>query len=82
MYRLKNNLDPSSLMSNNSDMDEKLVYTVIKEAGNKGIWIRDIGIKTNVKSAILNKTLKNLEVILTFSIFEISFSLNQFKKID
>lgn len=82
MYRLKNNLDPSSLMSNNSDMDEKLVYTVIKEAGNKGIWIRDIGIKTNVKSAILNKTLKNLEVILIFSIFEISFSLNQFKKID
>lgn len=74
MYRLKNNLDPSSLMSNNSDMDEKLVYTVIKEAGNKGIWIRDIGIKTNVKSAILNKTLKNLEVILIFSIFEISFS--------
>lgn len=69
MYRLKNNLDPSSLMSNNSDMDEKLVYTVIKEAGNKGIWIRDIGIKTNVKSAILNKTLKNLEVILVLSIF-------------
>jgi len=43
-------------------MDEKLVYTVIKEAGNKGIWIRDIGTKTNVKSAVLNKTLKNLEV--------------------
>lgn len=50
------------LMTNNPDMDEKLVYTVIKEAGNKGIWIRDIGIKTNVKSAVLNKTLKNLEV--------------------
>lgn len=48
-------------MTNNPDMDEKLVYTVIKEAGNKGIWIRDIGIKTNVKSAVLNKTLKNLE---------------------
>ena len=63
LYRLKNNLDPSSLMgTNNSDMDEKLVYTVIKEASNKGIWIRDISTKTNVKSALLNKTLKNLEV--------------------
>ena len=62
LYRLKNNLDPSSLMTNNSDMDEKLVYTVIKESNNKGIWIRDISTKTNVKSALLNKTLKNLEV--------------------
>jgi hypothetical protein len=62
LYRLKSNLDPSSLMTNNSDMDEKLVYTVIKESNNKGIWIRDISTKTNVKSALLNKTLKNLEV--------------------
>jgi DNA-directed RNA polymerase III subunit RPC6 len=44
-----------------ADMDEKLVYTVIKESGNKGIWIRDIATKTNVKSAALNKTLKSLE---------------------
>lgn len=58
------------LMTNNPDMDEKLVYTVIKEAGNKGIWIRDIGIKTNVKSAVLNKTLKNLEVNF-FSLYKI-----------
>ena len=61
VYRLKDNLDPTSLMNNNSDMDEKLVYTVIKESGNKGIWIRDIAIKTNVKSTALNKTLKSLE---------------------
>ena len=61
VYRLKDNLDPSSLMTNNSDMDEKLVYTVIKESGNKGIWVRDISIKTNVKSTALNKTLKSLE---------------------
>ena len=48
-------------MTNNSDMDEKLVYTVIKESGNKGIWVRDISSKTNVKSTALNKTLKSLE---------------------
>lgn len=61
VYRLKDNLDPSSLTGSNSDMDEKLVYTVIKESGNKGIWIRDISTKTNVKSTVLNKTLKSLE---------------------
>jgi DNA-directed RNA polymerase III subunit RPC6 len=61
VYRLKDNLDPSSLMTSNSDMDEKLVYTIIKESGNKGIWVRDISIKTNVKSTALNKTLKSLE---------------------
>ena len=63
VYRLKDNLDPATALftNNTSDMDEKLVYTVIKESGNKGIWIRDISIKTNVKSTALNKTLKNLE---------------------
>jgi DNA-directed RNA polymerase III subunit RPC6 len=59
VYRLK---DPNSLLSNtNSDMDEKLVYAVIKDSGNKGIWIRDISMKTNVKSTSLNKALKSLE---------------------
>jgi DNA-directed RNA polymerase III subunit RPC6 len=65
VYRLRNNVDPAALMnssSNSSDIiDERLVYTIIKESGNKGIWIRDIATKTNVKSAALNKTLKSLE---------------------
>lgn len=62
VYRLKDNLDLSSALSNNnSDLDEKLVFSVIKESGNKGIWIRDISTKTNVKSTALNKTLKSLE---------------------
>ena len=61
VYRLKDNLDPTSLTNSNTDMDEKLVYSVIKESGNKGIWIREISTKTNVKSTALNKTLKSLE---------------------
>lgn len=61
VYRLKDKLDPTSIITNSSDLDEKLVYTVIKESGNKGIWIREISMKTNVKSTALNKTLKNLE---------------------
>lgn len=67
VYRLKDNVDPTQLGSGGSsgnsqtDMDEKLIYTLIKEAGNKGIWIRDISTKTNVKSVALNKALKSLE---------------------
>lgn len=66
VYRLKDNLDPSLLAgtgpgTSSSDMDEKLIYTVIKESGNKGIWIRDISTKTNVKSLAFNKALKSLE---------------------
>ena len=37
------------------------ITQTIKESGNKGIWVRDISIKTNVKSTALNKTLKSLE---------------------
>lgn len=63
VYRLKDNLDLSSALSSNNsgDMEEKLVFSIIKESGNKGIWIRDISTKTNVKSTALNKTLKSLE---------------------
>lgn len=68
VYRLKDNVDPTQLGSGTSgnnnqseNMDEKLIYTLIKEAGNKGIWIRDISTKTNVRSVALNKALKNLE---------------------
>jgi DNA-directed RNA polymerase III subunit RPC6 len=68
VYRLRDpHLDPAALHTahgaahSGADMDEKLVYAVIKESGNKGIWIRDISTKTNVKSTALNKALKSLE---------------------
>ena len=43
------------------DNQEKLVYQIIKEAGNKGIWIRDIRYKCNLLLTQVNKILKNLE---------------------
>ncbi|KAK3093269.1 hypothetical protein FSP39_013476 [Pinctada imbricata] len=43
------------------DTQEKLVYQIIKEAGNKGIWIRDIRYKCNLLLTQVNKILKNLE---------------------
>lgn len=59
IYKLK---DPGSAGEvKGADNQEKLVYQVIKEAGNKGIWIRDIRYKSNLLLTQVNKTLKNLE---------------------
>lgn len=38
-----------------------MVYQIIEEAGNKGIWIRDIRFKSNIQMTQVNKILKNLE---------------------
>ena len=43
------------------DAEEKLVYKIIEEAGNKGTWIRDIRIKSNLIQTQLNKVLKSLK---------------------
>lgn len=58
-YRLK---DPSKTkVVKGADNEEKVVYTIIGEAGNKGIWIRDIRFKSNLTPTQLNKILKSLE---------------------
>lgn len=58
-YRLK---DPSKTkVVKGADNEEKVVYTIIGEAGNKGIWIRDIRFKSNLAPTQLNKILKSLE---------------------
>uniref|UniRef100_A0A8C3YVH8 DNA-directed RNA polymerase III subunit RPC6 n=1 Tax=Catagonus wagneri TaxID=51154 RepID=A0A8C3YVH8_9CETA len=44
-----------------SDNQEKLVYEIIEDAGNKGIWNRDIRYKSNLLLTEINKILKNLE---------------------
>lgn len=44
-----------------ADNEEKVVYSIIEEAANKGIWIRDIRFKSNLIMTQLNKILKNLE---------------------
>lgn len=43
------------------DCEEKVVFQLIEEAGNKGIWIRDIRHKSNLNMTQLNKVLKSLE---------------------
>lgn len=43
------------------DNEEKVVFKIIQDAGNKGIWIRDIRFKSNLNMTQLNKVLKTLE---------------------
>lgn len=58
-YRVK---DPKkSTAPKGADNEEKIVYNIIEEGGNKGIWIRDIRLKSNLNMTQLNKILKNLE---------------------
>jgi DNA-directed RNA polymerase III subunit RPC6 len=73
LYRarqLPNVADPSAAASGGGqalgggirgDAEEKLVYKIIEEAGNKGTWIRDIRIKSNLVQTQLNKVLKSLK---------------------
>ncbi|XP_065372131.1 DNA-directed RNA polymerase III subunit RPC6 [Calliphora vicina] len=58
-YRSK---DPKkSVLPKDADNEEKIVYGIIEEGSNKGIWIRDIRIQSNLNMTQLNKILKNLE---------------------
>jgi DNA-directed RNA polymerase III subunit RPC6 len=60
IYRLK---DPTKKSSAPSDMDneERVIYNIVEEGANTGIWIRDIRVKSNLIMTQLNKILKNLE---------------------
>jgi len=58
LYRLK---AASKAGNVRGDQEEKIVFRIIEEAGNKGTWIRDIRIKSNLGQVQLNKVLKALE---------------------
>ena len=57
LYKLKSTKGPSI----KGDQEEKIVYDIIEESGNKGTWIRDIRLKSNLVQTQLNKVLKALE---------------------
>jgi len=40
---------------------EKLVLQLITQAGNKGIWTRDIRVRTGLQQAVMSKILKTME---------------------
>ncbi|XP_071484747.1 DNA-directed RNA polymerase III subunit RPC6-like [Diadema antillarum] len=59
LYRLK---DPASVSKiKGADNQERLVYQIIEQSGNKGIWTRDIRLKSSLQLTQLNKILRNLE---------------------
>ncbi|KAM0789490.1 hypothetical protein ACM66B_000310 [Microbotryomycetes sp. NB124-2] len=43
------------------DVEEKVVYDHIKEAGNSGIWTKTLASKTNLPRTVITKVLKTLE---------------------
>ena len=43
------------------EKEERLVYQIIEDSGNKGIWTRDIRNMSNLGQAHLTKILKTLE---------------------
>ena len=43
------------------EREEKLVYQIVEDSGNKGIWIRDIRIRSNLPNTQISKILKTLE---------------------
>ena len=53
LYRCK--ADEAGLSAIRGDAEEKVVYKIIEEAGNKGTWIRDIRVKSNLAQAQLTK---------------------------
>lgn len=59
LYKVKDPVVSEKLKD--SDNEEKVVYKIIEEAGNKGIWMRDIRFKSNLMPTQLNKILKQLE---------------------
>lgn len=56
LYKVK---DPTKGV-NVADNEEKVVYGIIEKAGNKGIWTRDIRLRSNLNVTQLKKILKNL----------------------
>lgn len=45
----------------NLEGDEKIVYQCIKAADNKGIWTKDLKLRTNLHQTVITKVLKSLE---------------------
>lgn len=41
--------------------DEKIVYQCIKAADNKGIWTKDLKLRTSLHQTVITKVLKSLE---------------------
>lgn len=55
--KLSNTINPLGSLNN----EDGLVYQVIKNSGEIGIWTKDIKLRTGLHQTILSKALKSLE---------------------
>jgi DNA-directed RNA polymerase III subunit RPC6 len=53
--------DERSVLNAIADQDERMVYQHIKDAGNTGIWMKDLIKNTGLHRNVLNKAVKTLE---------------------
>lgn len=58
VYKYK---EKTAVQVKGADNEEKVILRIIEEAGNKGIWMRDIRYQSNLLATQLNKILKALE---------------------
>lgn len=52
---------PTSVTPGDANAEELVVFNLIRDSGRKGIWIRDVRIKSNLGLPRLKKILKSLE---------------------
>lgn len=58
VYRAKSS---SSDVNRGTGDEEQVVYLIVQASGNKGIWLRDIRIRSNLSTTELNKVIKSME---------------------
>lgn len=59
VYKSKEPTCPSKIKG--ADNEEKIVYGIIEKAGNKGVWVKELRLESNLIVTQLQKILKNLE---------------------
>lgn len=59
MYVLKDKTASNKLKG--GEVEERVVFKIVEDAGNKGIWMKDIRYKSNLNATTLNKVIKVLE---------------------
>jgi len=76
MYTLKDKAATSKLKG--GEVEERIIFKIVEDAGNKGIWIKDIRYKSNLNATTLNKIIKVLEgkkLIKAITSVSVSFSI-------
>ncbi|CAI8049104.1 DNA-directed RNA polymerase III subunit RPC6, partial [Geodia barretti] len=61
VYRLKATSSTPSSKTKGLEREQRLVYQLIEDSGNKGIWMREIRFRSNIAQSEVTRCLKTLE---------------------